>query len=42
VSGVSSTRVPAMTALAMPPLCPRALSILHVNGVVPSAALVAW
>jgi hypothetical protein len=42
VSGVSSTRVPARTALDMPPLCPRALSILHVNGVVPSAALVAW
>jgi len=42
VGGVTSTRVASMTALPMPPLCPRALSILHVSGIVPSAALIAW
>ena len=42
VGGVSQTRAASMAALEMPPLAPRALSILHVSGVVPSAALIAW
>jgi hypothetical protein len=42
VGGVSQTRAPSTAALEMPPLAPRALSILHTAGVVPSAALIAW
>jgi hypothetical protein len=42
IGGVLATRSPARTALDMPPLCARALSILHVSGVVPSAALINW
>lgn len=42
VGGVLATRAKDMQALSMPPLCPRALSILHTNGVLPSAVLIAW
>lgn len=42
VSGVSATRSAAMTAMALPPLAPRAASILHTAGVLPNAVLVAW
>jgi hypothetical protein len=42
VSGVSATRVAAMTAMSLPPLSSRAASILHTAGVLPNAVLVAW
>jgi len=42
IGGVSATRVAAMTAMAMPPLAPRAAQILHSAGVLPSAALINW
>jgi hypothetical protein len=42
VGGVSVTRAASMQAPALPPLAPRALSILRVDGVLPSAPLVNW
>jgi len=42
IGGVQATRVAAMTALALPPLSPRAAQILHSAGVLPSAALINW
>lgn len=42
VGGVSVTRAARMQAPALPPLAPRALSILRVDGVLPSAPLVNW
>jgi hypothetical protein len=42
IAGVQATRAKDMQALSLPPLCPRALQILHVSGVVPSAMLIAW
>ena len=42
VGGVSTSRVASMTALAMPPLAPRAAQILHAAGVLQSAALISW
>lgn len=42
VAGVNATRTKAAQSPDMPPLGPRALSILHVNGVLPSAVLIAW
>lgn len=42
IAGVSATRAKDAQAPSMPPLAPRALQILHVNGVLPSAVLIAW
>jgi hypothetical protein len=42
VAGVQASRAKDQQALAMPPLAPRALQILHTNGVLPSAVLIAW
>lgn len=42
VGGVSVSRSPAMTGIAFYPIAPDALSILHVDGVLPSAPLVTW
>lgn len=40
--GVTYTRAPGTTALALPPLAPQALAILRVSGIQPSAPLVNW
>lgn len=42
IGGVSQARAAAVTALPMPPLAPRAASILHVAGVLSAAPLVNW
>lgn len=42
VAGVQATRTKAAQSPEMPPLGPRALSILHTNGVIPSAVLINW
>jgi len=42
VGGVSVTRAAQMTGLAFFPIGPDALTILHVNGILPSAPLVNW
>jgi hypothetical protein len=42
VGGVSVSRSPAMTGIAFYPIAPDALSILHVDGVLPAAPLVNW
>jgi hypothetical protein len=42
VGGISYTRARNMTTYAFPLLCPRAAQILHVAGVLPSAALINW
>lgn len=42
MGGVSTSRVASMTAMTFPPLAPQAAAILHVAGVLPSAALVNW
>jgi hypothetical protein len=42
VGGVSATRAARMQGGALPPLAPRALSILRVNGILPAAPLVNW
>lgn len=42
VGGVSVSRAASMQAPALPPLAPRALSILRVSGVLPSAPLINW
>jgi hypothetical protein len=42
MGGVSQARVAAMTANPLPPLSPRAAQILHVAGVLQSAALINW
>lgn len=40
--GVSATRAAATAGRAMPPVAPRALSILRVAGVLPAAPLINW
>lgn len=40
--GVTASRAPAMTAMVLPPLAPRAAQILHTAGVLQSAALINW
>lgn len=42
VAGISATRAAAMQAKALRPICPQALGILRVSGVLPSAALINW
>jgi hypothetical protein len=42
MGGVSQTRAAAVTAMALPPLAPRAAQILHTAGVLQSAALISW
>jgi len=42
MGGVSQTRVAGLTATTFGPLAPRAASILHTAGVLPSAVLVSW
>lgn len=42
VGGVSATRSSKMQGMALPPLAPRALAILRVEGVLPAAPLVNW
>lgn len=42
VGGVSATRAASMQGRALPPVAPRALSILRVAGVLPAAPLVNW
>ncbi len=42
VGGVSYSRAPAMQGNALPPVCPQALAILRVAGVLPAAPLISW
>jgi len=42
VGGVSASRTRSSQGGALPRLCPRALSILRVNGVLPAAPLISW
>ena len=42
VGGVSATRSAKMQGGALPPLAPRALAIMRVAGILPSAPLVNW
>ena len=42
VGGVQAVRVPSTLAPQFPLLGPRAAQILHVSGVLPSAAMIAW
>ena len=42
MGGVTQSRAAAMTAMVLPPLAPRAAQILHVAGVLGSAALINW
>lgn len=42
VGGVSATRVASMAGMAVFPIAPQAISILHVAGVLPAAPLVNW
>lgn len=42
VGGVSVSRAASMTGIAFYPIAPDALSILHVDGVLPAAPLVNW
>jgi hypothetical protein len=42
VGGVSATRAASQQGGALPRLCPRALSILRVEGVLPAAPLISW
>ena len=42
VGGVSASRAAKMQGMALQPIAPRALAILRVNGVLPSAPLINW
>lgn len=42
VGGVSAVRSAKMQGLALPPIAPRALAILRVEGVLPAAPLINW
>jgi hypothetical protein len=42
IAGLSQTRAPSMQGNALRPICTQALGILHVSGVLPSAALINW
>jgi hypothetical protein len=42
VAGISATRAAAMQAKALRPICPQALGILRVSGVLPAAPLINW
>lgn len=42
VGGVSYSRAPNMAGKALPPICPSALAILRVAGVLPAAPLISW
>ena len=42
VAGISATRAAAMQARALRPICPQALGILRVSGVLPAAPLINW
>jgi len=42
VGGVSYSRAPVMQGNALPPVCPQALAILRVAGVLPAAPLISW
>jgi hypothetical protein len=42
IAGISATRAVAMQAKALRPICPQALGILRVAGVLPAAPLINW
>jgi hypothetical protein len=42
VAGISAARAAAMQARALRPICPQALGILRVSGILPAAPLINW